>query len=517
MNMRPLDILFIEDCQEDIDLAKEVLRDEKIKNRLKIINNGEEAVAYLKTSKSSQAHFPPDVIVLDLNIPKKNGFEVIKEIINDNELKKIPLIIFTTSDLSVEALEKYKLDFRQYVKKTIDFHEFGEAVKTIDQKRQPQQNEFMPKKDINKGELKILLVEDNIEDAELIEQLIWMKEKYQWKTQRVERLEEALKCLSDGYFDVVVLDLFLPDSRGLDTLNKLIAKQSSTPVVVMTGLNDETIGCQAVQKGAQDYLVKGQITSDMFIRSLEYAIERKKLERMKDELLSYVNHELSNPLTIIKESISQIAEGLLGDVNAKQKHFLGTSLSSINRLIMITEDLLLSTKLELGKLSIEKEIFNLSELVREIMATFQASFAQKGLELKSVLPSEAIKLNADRSRIGQVLTNLLNNALKYTSQGDVKIIVEEKGNVVQCVISDTGQGIAEEDIPKLFKKYEQLLSHKRKGQNGTGLGLFICKTLVELHAGRIDVESHLGIGTKFIFTLPKMQGDIDERAEDFNN
>jgi signal transduction histidine kinase len=492
MKLKPLDILFIEDCQEDIDLAKEVLKDEKIKNRFKIINDGEEAMSYLKKGRFSLKHFPPDVIVLDLNIPKKNGFEVLKEIISDQELKKIPLIVFTTSDLSRETLQKYKLDFRHYVRKSLDFHEFVEAIKAIeaqDQKRKAP----LDRHPLSEDTLNILLIEDNIEDAELIEELLLMKQKNHWHIKHFQQLQEALIGLKRHDFDVVILDLFLPDMRGLKTLKKFIAYKNSIPIIVMTSLKDERIGKDAIREGAQDYLVKGQITSDFFIRAVEHAIERKKLEQLKDELLSYVNHELSNPLAVIKESFIQMREGLFGDINSEQKQFLDISLSSIDRL----------TKLALGKLLIEKETFIFNELVHEVMETFKASFIRKGLELKSLLPDKEIKLYADRGRIGQVLTNLLNNALKCTSTGRAEIVVEERGDEIHCAISDTGQGIAAEDIPKLFQKYGQILSRNRKDRRSTGLGLFICKTLIELHGGHIQAESRLGKGTKFIFTLPK--------------
>lgn len=350
--------------------------------------------------------------------------------------------------------------------------------------------------------LNILLVEDDFKDAQLIKDLIVMKQKSQWQLTHVQRMSEAIKLLKQGDFNVVILDLFLPDSGGMLTLQKLITENNAVPVIVMTNLKDENIGKDAIRQGAQDYLVKGQVTSDFFIRAIQYAIERKKLDKLRDELVSYVNHEISSPLCVIKDGLSQISNGVLGQVNAQQEQFLDLTLSGIDRLMTITEDFLLCTKLELGKLSVKKEQMSFNVIIKEIADTFRTSFAQKGIDLRVQLPFWDVRINADRQRVGQILTNLLNNALKHTQQGYVKITVQRLGRHIRCVIKDTGPGIAKEDIPKLFCKYGQIASSAGKAHKGTGLGLFICKTLVELHGGTIQVKSRLGLWSKFIFTLP---------------
>ena len=500
MAARPLDIVLIEDCKEDIDLIEEVFREHSLQNKLTAIGNGSDALFYLKNC-SQQKTPRPDVIVLDLNIPKKNGFEVLREIAQDDNLNKIPLIVFTTSYLTPEILQEYKIDLGRYVRKSVDFRELVEAIRTVDEKEKLQVSQ--PQHDKQNVEMRILLVEDNIEDAELIEEMLFMKQKTAWRMKNVKSLEACLDTLKKEAFDVVVLDLFLPDSQGMQTLKKCVDKGVTQPLVVMTSLRDESNAKEAVHQGAQDYLIKGQITADQFLRTVEFAVERKKMERLKDELISYVNHELTNPLMIIKETVSQVKDGLLGDVNQTQKEYLLTASLTIDRLIKLTEDLLVGTTLELGKLPIKKEEFNFNELIQEVINSFKSALSKKGLSVHCRLPSEPVLVNADRERIGQVVSNLLNNALKYTAEGSIEIAMERNGDYVQCRISDTGQGIAPEDLPKLFKKYEQILGNKGKKQKGTGLGLYICKMLIELHGGNIAVNSKPGTGSTFIFSLPK--------------
>ncbi|MBN1869247.1 MAG: response regulator [Candidatus Omnitrophica bacterium] len=510
MKLQPLNILFIEDNRTDVILTREVLNRAKIINQLNVIDNGEDALSYLKKRDISKKFIPPDLIILDLKIPKRDGFEVLSEIAQDRDLNRIPLIVYTTSDLTSETLQKYKLDSRQYVKKSLDFKELIGAIKFIEERDGKFLIPSMSASDglIDDHQLNILLVEDNMEDVELIEELMFMEEKGQWSMKRCERLSEAFEYLKYNGVDVAILDLFLPDMRGLETLKKFVAYNHTIPIIVMTSLHAKQLGREAIREGAQDYLIKGQFTSDHFIRAVEFSIERKKLDQLRDELLSYVSHELSNPLTVVKDSIAQIAEGVVGGINDKQKHFLDISLSNIGRLIMITEDLLLCTKLELGKLPIHKELFDMNALVKEVIETYRASFMNKKLNLECFLSTQPVMVSADKERIGQVVTNLLNNALKFTFKGHVQIAVARNDHLLWCVVKDTGQGIPQEDIPKLFKKYQQVLSHRRKGVKGTGLGLFICKTLVELHGGHIWVKSCLGEGTEITFSLPIQSKEV---------
>ncbi len=501
---KPLDILLVEDSMEDVDLTEEVLNEQKVANRLNVIDNGDDALLYLKRQGPYKDSSVPDVIVLDLNIPRKDGFEVLMEIRKDKELQEIPIIILTTSDLSEEILKKYNLNLNQYVRKSVNFHEFVEAIRLVEHRRKLQ-TPLPPSPKDTERKLKILLVEDEQADANLVEDMLFMKEKYHWTIKHVTRLQEALKSLGEETFDVVVLDLFLPDAGGLDTLKKFMEgnKFPKLPIVVTTGLKDGEIGKQALRNGAQDYLIKGQITGDLFVRTVEYAIERKDLERLKDEFISYVNHELSNPLAVIKEGISQVSEGLLGTINDQQKHYLERTIANVNRLIRITEDLLDSTKLELGKLSLQKERFNFVELVEQVVESFTPEAKLKKIDIQVVLPSQAIEVYADKSRIDQVLTNLLNNALKYTSEGWIKIALSDTRKAIECTVTDTGVGIHSDDLPKLFSKFEQGHSEKSNNHKGTGLGLYICKQLIELHDGTIRAESQPGKGTKFIFSIPK--------------
>lgn len=231
--------------------------------------------------------------------------------------------------------------------------------------------------------------------------------------------------------------------------------------------------------------------------------ERKRIEQLKDEFVSTVSHELRTPLTIIKEGVSQVLEGILGNINDDQRRFLNISLESIDRLGRIVDDLLDISKIEAGKLELKRAPVDIAGLAKGVALAYHFQSKQKGLEIITHFPPSPIEVYVDRDRIIQVFTNLISNALKFTDKGRIEIVITDKQNSVECSLSDTGRGIAQEDLPKVFNKFQQFNRTAGPGDKGTGLGLAICKGIVESHRGTIHVESKLEEGTKFVFTLPK--------------
>ena len=231
--------------------------------------------------------------------------------------------------------------------------------------------------------------------------------------------------------------------------------------------------------------------------------ELKKLDQLKSDFVSTVSHELRTPMSIAKESVSQVVEGLHGKLTNDQRHFLSISLSNIDRLSRIVNDLLDISKIESG-IKLKKELINAVELAKAVIFDFYLKAKAKGIEIKESFSDKKIEVYVDKDRIIQVFTNLIDNAIKFTDKGDITIAITDKKDVVECNISDTGAGISEEDIPKLFAKFQQLRRPDGQGEKGTGLGLAISKGIVELHKDRIWVESVLGKGTKISFTLPKI-------------
>ena len=231
--------------------------------------------------------------------------------------------------------------------------------------------------------------------------------------------------------------------------------------------------------------------------------ELQELDRLKSEFISTVSHELRTPLAITKEGITLIQDGVLGEVNEKQAKVLLTARESIDRLARLISSLLDISKIETGKIEINKRQISMTQMVKQVALFFETKLKEKGLELRLNLPDAEVMAYADNDKIIQVLTNLVGNAVKFTEHGHIEITLKETQEEIECSVADTGKGILKEDIPKLFVKFQQINRVHGDGERGTGLGLSIAKSIIEMHEGRIWADSEAGKGATFTFTLAK--------------
>ncbi|MCK4245105.1 MAG: hypothetical protein KAX20_05715 [Candidatus Omnitrophica bacterium] len=235
--------------------------------------------------------------------------------------------------------------------------------------------------------------------------------------------------------------------------------------------------------------------------------ELERLSKAKTLFISKASHELRNPLSVIKESISQILEGVKGKVNKEQEEFLGMAYRNTNRLTLLINNLLDLSQIEAGRIEYRRTLVDISEVVKEVLDATRMQADKKRIKIINNLPANLPSLWLDKSRITQVCTNLLDNAIKFSKEGG-RVIVEarEEEKDVEISIRDFGAGIKPQNIDLIFDRFRRIDSGYLPTQ-GLGLGLPICKEIVENHQGRIGVESKLGEGSKFIFTLPKEKNE----------
>jgi PAS domain S-box-containing protein len=230
-------------------------------------------------------------------------------------------------------------------------------------------------------------------------------------------------------------------------------------------------------------------------------VELRKLDELKSEFVSTVSHELRTPLSIVKEGMSIVLDDVVGEINEKQRKILGTAKDNVDRLARIINEILDISKIEAGRLELRKTEFDACDLIRRMVSFFTQK--AKRVEFRADLTSTPVIVYADEDKIAQVLTNLMGNSLKFTESGFIEVSCRERKRDVIFMVKDTGKGISKANLSKLFKKFEQFDRATGAGDKGTGLGLTISKAIVELHGGRVDVESQPGKGSVFIFTLPK--------------
>ena len=363
----------------------------------------------------------------------------------------------------------------------------------------------------------VLLIEDNPAHARLMREMVLEAGAGAFELEHVARLSAGLERLAQGGVDVVLLDLSLPDATGFETFLKVRSQAPDVPVVVMSGLDDEDLAVKAVGEGAQDYLVKGQAGSALLVRSMRYAIERHRLldelERaqqeellMKDRFLSHVSHELRSPLTAIYQFVTIMLDGLAGDLSNEQREYLGITLRNITELRGLIEDLLQVTRAREGKMIVDPRGTFFPDLVAETLESLETIAESKNIVLSNEVSDDLPPVYVDARRAIEILVNLVDNGIKFTSEGGritvrTEVSTEDPGFI--CVaVTDTGCGIGPEDRERVFEYMYQGEATCESGRKGLGLGLYICKELVSLHGGRIWVESEIGHGSTFFFTLP---------------
>jgi two-component sensor histidine kinase len=252
-----------------------------------------------------------------------------------------------------------------------------------------------------------------------------------------------------------------------------------------------------------------------FIRELEDSIqELRKLDEIKSEFVSVASHELRTPLAAIKNAVQLILTGKTGAINETQVKFLSMAERNINRLMNILNDLLSLSRIESGKMTMKFEDLDLRGLIEFIHSSFKTQTDGKSIRLQMELPPKVPTVYADREKLEQVLTNLMGNAIKFTPEGG-EIVISAKpydgnGSHMAVSVKDTGAGIPADQLDKIFEKFHQVEGSLQRSVGGTGLGLAIAKGLVEAHQGKIFVESEVGKGSRFTFTLPISQGEKKE-------
>jgi len=229
----------------------------------------------------------------------------------------------------------------------------------------------------------------------------------------------------------------------------------------------------------------------------------EQINHLKNEFISMVSHELRTPLTTIKGFVSIVLNEETGPLNDQQRHFLETSDRAIDRLTLLVSDLLDISRIEAGQIKMQLRPISLKEVCQRLAASFAPQLKAQNITLTTQIPEVLPLVLADPDRIGQVLDNLLNNAIKFTSRGGITVTAIDKGDFVLVSVKDTGSGIAKEEHDRIFDKFYQVKVGSGYPSKGTGLGLAIVKSIVESHRGKVWVESEPGKGSDFRFILPR--------------
>lgn len=328
---------------------------------------------------------------------------------------------------------------------------------------------------------------------------------------------EALeRCSQAEGYDLILLDLHLPDIDGIEVLRKIREGDDETPVVMLTGSGGVNSATAAVRQGADGYIEKQHldVASDegAFLYALGQAVEhraghvaQRQLQEMKADFYSMVTHDLRNPAGNVWGIVRMLLSGKAGPLSPRQEQLLTLAQTSAGRLVGLIDDYLDFATIDAGFLRLDVRDAELTEVVRASVGQAGPQAEVRQQTLRVTLPESPVPARVDPDKLGQVLDNLVSNAIKYTPDGGhIHVSLETRGEEAVFRIRDDGKGILPEQQPALFARYQRVRGEATRGIRGTGLGLLIVKEIVEAHGGTVRVESDgvPGRGTTFVVTVP---------------
>jgi signal transduction histidine kinase len=371
----------------------------------------------------------------------------------------------------------------------------------------------------------VVIVDDSPEDREAVRR--YLKKDTEIKYRFLEHASgaEGLRTCRAPGIDCLLLDYDLPDINGLQFLAELTegTDEPPVPVVMLTGRGGESVAVQALKRGAQDYLVKGSYSPEILWKTVDDAIERveirrqldrqrKELERLytearesdrrKDEFLAMLAHELRNPLAPILNAVHIMK--LRADEREtvdRMREIIEQQMRHITRLV---DDLLDVSRITRGKIQLRSQSVDLASIVGQALDSTRPAIERRGQRLTLEFPDESLQIDADSTRIEQVIVNLLSNASKYTDpSGSIALTVKRSGGNAVISVKDSGIGITPELLPHVFDLFTQADHSLDRSEGGLGIGLTLVRSLVQMHGGEVEARSDgLGQGSEFIVRLP---------------
>lgn len=340
----------------------------------------------------------------------------------------------------------------------------------------------------------------------------FMEDDFSFETIEAETGEIALTIINKKAPDIILLDNKLPGIQGIDLLEKISKMRLDAAVMMITSYASLDIAVKATNLGAYNFVPKPFTPAELksSIENISKHLFLKRMTRkMKEEgkqirfqFLSVLSHELKSPLNAIEGYLRIMEEKQVGENIEDYMSMIDRSLIRIKGMRNLIMDMLDLTKLESGKKSRKLSKTDLNYLANMALDTVKPMAIQHNITLNSYI-EENLVLTADKDEIEIIFNNLLSNAVKYNKEnGEVDFSVRKKNSNIEIIVKDSGIGISQEDLPKLFEEFSRIKTSETRDIAGTGLGLSITKKMVELYQGSIKVDSKHGIGTTFTITLP---------------
>lgn len=349
----------------------------------------------------------------------------------------------------------------------------------------------------------VLLVEDSDDDALFMRKDLEQGSGYAFVDDidvvRVESLADAIDACDEQSFDAVFLDLGLPDSNGVETVSRFTEHEFEVPIIVLTGLEDSKTALEAIQQGAQNYLVKGESTPEAIVRTMRHAIERKKNERkvcrQRDQMAffnSLLRHDMLNGMDVIQTYSRMLA----ADLDGEQGEHAETVVKWSDNIVDLTEKI----RDTLDTLTSEETTELIPVVVEDVLAeaVTEIEGMRNGVTVSTECPPDVAVLADDL--FADVLRNLLVNAVEHTKPEpvNIEVTVEGQEDTVRVVVADDGSGVPDDQKTRIFDR-----GKKNDSSTGSGFGLYFVDAMVDTYDGSIRVEDNDPEGARFVLELPR--------------
>lgn len=318
--------------------------------------------------------------------------------------------------------------------------------------------------------------------------------------------------------DVVLVDLRMHGISGMEILEKINEIDEQIVTIVITGYGTLESAIEAMKKGAYDFITK-PFTPDVLRITMKRALDKRKLsleaisfqqekERLRQNFISIVSHEIKSPIVTVQQNLEIILNEMFGKITDKQREILLRMNLKLTELKKLVNDWQKIAAINSQEIVENMEILKLDEIIYDVETALEEQIRNKKIKMKINIPDSISRVfYGDKSRLKEVFLNLLDNAVKYNHEnGEVEISARENGNYIAISIIDTGIGIDAKYLPFVFDEFFRVRD-EAKLDLGAGLGLFIVKKIIDAHSGKVEARSELGAGSTFTVFLPKVKND----------
>jgi signal transduction histidine kinase len=349
----------------------------------------------------------------------------------------------------------------------------------------------------------VLIVDDELGPRESLKMIL----NPYYNVLTADRGAQAVEILKQYPIDLVTLDLKMPGFTGINVLEKVKQHDPDIEAIIITGYGSLDTAIEGLRLGAFDYISKPFDVHHILAlvrRGLERRNAKSQLRQVKSDFLSNISHELRTPLSVVVGFVYLLLNQVIGKLTEDQQKVLETVYRNSEELLELIDNVLWMTSLNAGDANATMERFDARHVLSETMKRYEKAIRDKGLRLEVKLPDGDMSLVSDRAKVERVFQNVFNNAVKFTSEGEIVVQVQNSAqrDGIEIEISDTGVGIEQSKIDSIFEPFHQADNSIHRSFSGLGIGLTVARRMAELVGGKLTVTSEVGVGTRVSMTFP---------------